>query len=389
MKKLAAFLVALVLFGGTVLGYHLYNKNHLDFENNAFSTWSQDTKSLSRAGICANLNENSLVVFGSSEFQHGNKLPCHPNQLFRQTKLNTLLIGAGYYQSLSHAITLASISDSMENKKAVLLLSPQWFRKTGVVDKAFASRFSETHYLGMLNNSSLSQETKEAIMERTEELLAADPSTLERVESYDRQARGEETGFFENLYLNFYERFLTEKDQAGVVTQARLAGITWHPQQELTEAEPDWNSLLAQAEAYGEKYQQNEFFMDKKSYREAAARKKEKKGSDADAKTGYGSSPEYDDLRIFLSVCQDLDITPMLVILPVNCYWYDFTEFPTQARQKYYQNIRDLAAEFPGTVVTDLSGEEHTKYFFQDSVHLAQKGWLTVDEALYQFAQQN
>ena len=79
----------------------------------------------------------------------------------------------------------------------------------------------------------------------------------------------------------------------------------------------------------------------------------------------------------------------MIVILPVNGYWYDFTEFPQEARQNYYQNIRELAAEFDGTVVADLSGEEHTKYFFEDSVHLAQKGWLTVDKALYQFAKQN
>ena len=387
-KKPAAFLAALGLFGATVFGYHLYNKSHLDFDSNAFSTWAQDAKSLSRAGIEANLDENSLVVFGSSEFQHGSELPCHPNQLFRRTKLNTMLIGAGYYQSLSHAITLASISDSMENKKAVLLLSPQWFRKTGVVDKAFASRFSETHYLGMLDNPSLSRKTKEAIMERTEELLAADPSALERVEAYDRRARGEDMGFFENLYLNFYQGFLAEKDQAGVVMQAQLAGISSRGERELSEEEPDWASLGAQAEAYGDQHQQNEFFMDEEGYREAAARKAEKKGSDADAVNGYGFSPEYDDLRLFLQVCQELSVTPMLVILPVNGYWYDFTEFPAQARQNYYQNIRDLAAEFPDAQVTDLSGEEHTKYFFEDSVHLAQKGWLTVDEALYQFAQQ-
>ena len=48
MKKLAAFLMAGVLFLGTAFGYHQYNKSHLDFNNNAFSTWSEDVKSLSR-----------------------------------------------------------------------------------------------------------------------------------------------------------------------------------------------------------------------------------------------------------------------------------------------------------------------------------------------------
>lgn len=389
MKKLAAFLTALALFAGTILGYHAYLKGRLNFKNNAFSTWAQDAKSLSRAGICANLNENSLVVFGSSEFQHGNQLPCHPNQLFRSTELNAMLIGAGYYQSLSHAITLASISGSMENRKAVLLLSPQWFRKTGVVDKAFASRFSETHYLGMLENPSLSQETKEDIMARTEELLQADPAALKRVKLYHQEAQGESAGFFQGIYLDLYQSFLAEKDMTSIVTQAQLAGIAYQPDQQLLNQEPDWERLLQEADAYGDAHQQNEFYMDEKSYQEAAARKAEKEGSDADAVNGYGSSPEYDDLRIFLRVCQELSIEPMLVILPVNGFWYDFTQFPSEARQRYYQNIRDLAAEFPGVQVADLSGEEHTKYFFKDSVHLAQKGWITVDKALYQFAEQS
>ena len=389
MKKLAAFLMAGVLFLGTAFGYHQYNKSHLDFNNNAFSTWSEDVKSLSRAGIRANLDENSLVVFGSSEFQHGKDLPCHPNQLFRDTDLNTMLIGAGYYQSLSHAITLASIGDEIENKKAVLLLSPQWFRKTGVVDKAFASRFSETHYLGMLENPNLSQETREAIMERTETLLQADPAALDRVKSYNKRAYGENLNFFQNLYFQVYERFLAEKDMAGIVNQAHLAGLAYQPDQTLSSSEPDWKSLEQEANAYGDVHQQNEFYMDEASYEEIIPRMPEKKGADADAITGYGNSPEYDDLRIFLSVCRDLSITPMIVILPVNGYWYDFTEFPQEARQNYYQNIRELAAEFDGTVVADLSGEEHTKYFFEDSVHLAQKGWLTVDKALYQFAKKN
>ena len=78
MKKLAAFLMAGVLFLGTAFGYHQYNKSHLDFNNNAFSTWSEDVKSLSRAGIRANLDENSLVVFGSLNFSMEKICPVTP-----------------------------------------------------------------------------------------------------------------------------------------------------------------------------------------------------------------------------------------------------------------------------------------------------------------------
>ena len=57
---------------------------------------------------------------------------------------------AGFYQSLSHAITLASLGDHAQTKEAVLFLSPQWFRKAGVQPEAFTSRFSESHYIAML-----------------------------------------------------------------------------------------------------------------------------------------------------------------------------------------------------------------------------------------------
>lgn len=152
--------------------------------------------------------------------------------------------------------------------------------------------------------------------------------------------------------------------------------------------EPDWAALLEQAEADGEKENQNEFFIDDCSYKKLAPQLPAKKGKDSDAVNGYQNSPEYDDLRCFLQVCTELDITPMLVILPVNGFYYDFTGFPQEARQNYYQNIRDVAAEY-GAEVADFGGEEHTKYFFEDRVHIGKKGWVMVNESIYRFYQED
>ena len=86
---------------------------------------------------------------------HGSDTAYHPAQVFAGSDFHPMLIGAGYYQSLSHATTLASIAEGMTVKKAALILSPQWFRKTGVVDQAYASRFSETHYAAAMANEDL------------------------------------------------------------------------------------------------------------------------------------------------------------------------------------------------------------------------------------------
>ena len=106
----------------------------------------------------------------------------------------------------------------------------------------------------------------------------------------------------------------------------------------------------------------------------------------ADALKGYQTGPEFSDLRCFLDVCSETGVEPMLVILPVNGYYYDFTAFPQSARQAYYEKIRKIAQEYDAAVA-DFSGDEYTKYFFEDRVHLGQKGWVMVSEEIYRFYQ--
>lgn len=77
----------------------------------------------------------------------------------------------------------------------------------------------------------------------------------------------------------------------------------------------------------------------------------------------------------------------MLVLMPVNGYWYDHIGFPRKERQQYYENIRALAKQY-GAQLSDLGDDEYTKYFFLDKVHLGWKGWLAVNEDIYRFAAQ-
>lgn len=138
MKRLIAFFTAFVLFLVTAAGIHLSVRDKKIPDSHTFSTWANETKTRSRETIKQNLNSHSLLVFGSSEFMHGQDTPYHPSSMFADSDFQPMLIGAGYYQSLSHAIALSALGEGQ--KKAVLFLSPQWFRKPGVLPQAFASR---------------------------------------------------------------------------------------------------------------------------------------------------------------------------------------------------------------------------------------------------------
>lgn len=388
MERMRAFLAALLLFLLTVAGCHVYSSRQAEASNPAFATLSEEKKSGLRAGLTLNMNEYSFPVFGSSEFQHGTDTPYHPAQVFADTQFRPMLIGAGYYQSLSHAVTLASIEGSMEQRKAVLILSPQWFRKTGVVDQAYASRFSETHYAGMMANEKLSDETKAYISERTQKLLAPDETTRERVLMYDRVLWKQSGSGLETLREKVWSAFLHEKELFELSVLWKKSRLEKNVELPETEREPDWDALLELAEAEGERENQNPFYMNEKSYKRLEPYLPAKKDINKDAVKGYQNSPEYDDLRCFLTVCRELEIEPMLVVLPVNGYYYDFTGFPKEAREGYYAKVKGVAEEF-GARIADFSDQEYTKYFFEDRVHLGKKGWVMVNESLYEFYKEN
>ena len=407
MRRVKAFLTALVLFLLTVGGCHLYIRDKAVIEDRAsFGTFPSEEKGKLRVALTENLSEQGFPVFGSSEFQHGTDTPYHPAQVFAGSDFEPMLIGAGYYQSLSHAVTLASIEQDMEIRKAVLILSPQWFRKTGVVDQAYASRFSETHYAAAMANEALSDETKQYISDRTQKLLGVDEKTQKRVQRYDEVFWKKTGGWLESVRLQGWSTFLHEKElfetmllgrskELRTAQERRVAGETAardgedaaHSDETAAQdrpAAPDWNALLALAEEQGEAHNQNPLYMNDDYYKRLEPHLPAKKDMNSDAVKGYQTGPEFDDLACFLQVCRELDIEPMLVIVPVNGYYYDFTGFPKEARQKYYEKVRGVAGEY-GARIADFSDQEYTKYFFEDRVHLGKKGWVMVNESIYEF----
>lgn len=385
MNKAVAFVVAFVLFLGTAAGACLWSADKLDFHNPGFGTWISDKKFYSHEAVTSNLNKDTIVVFGSSELNHMKKTKYHPAKMFAGQKLNLMMMGAGYYQSLSHAIELGAIEPGMKNRKVVLVLSPQWFRPTGVLPDAFASRFSEDNFIAMLRNDKLSPKTKQAIISRTEALLVNDPSTLKRVKIYERIFWSHNAGLKDKIYGSLYSGFLTERSRLSIAVLADLKGFGQKPKISSAGGPIDWQAYLQNAETDGKLHTKSNSFYIKDSYYKWYLGPQMKLRKDSGVASSYCSSPEYDDLKIFLEACRELDIEPLLISVPVNGWWYDYTGFSKQDRQRYYENIRAIAKEY-GAQLADHSGDEYTPYFLEDTMHLGWKGWVYVNEDIYNFA---
>lgn len=389
MKKTAAFFTALLLAGITIFGMHVRSAGKTDFHSPDFGFWTADQKFQSPEVIKSNLNKNSLVVMASSELEHGKGTPYHPKNMFKGNTFQPMLIGAGHYQSLSHAITLAAIEPGMENRKAALFVSPQWFRSRGILPKAFASRFSESGFIDMLQNEKLSDETKREITDRTISLLSADKTMQKRVISYKKLLLDHEKNPIEAAKFGAYNAFLNEKQRQSILIQAAVDGIGRDQEKGLKTEEPDWETSYADAEKDAKKMTSNNQFQISNKYFNWKVKPQLKKRKGSSASSSYLESPEYGDLKCFLDVCRDLDIEPMIVLLPVNGRWYNYTEFPKEGLAAFYQKASETVKEYKDAKLVDLSDVSDMDYYLEDTIHIGWKGWVAIDELLYQFGSQN
>ena len=94
----------------------------------------------------------------------------------------------------------------------------------------------------------------------------------------------------------------------------------------------------------------------------------------------YTESAEYDDLKCFLNVAEELDIEVILVSIPVNEKWYTFQGMLCD---EYYGQVREVVKEYDNVIFVDMTKYADEKYFLKDVMHLGWKGWARINEALY------
>ena len=402
--RIRAFFMALLITAAFFAGVHIYASAKAEKKSDAYGCWTSEVKYKAGRIMRDQLDKNTILLLGSSELQHQKSTPYHPGSIFEGQDKKLLLVGAGYYQSLFHTTLVAALEPEMVNRKAVLIVAPQWFRKSGVKAEAFASRFSEENFVEMLKNPDLSDETKRYITDRTKKLLKVDPKERRRILQYEEQYLG--SGREPDRGTKVFQAFMEEKTLCNVMLRLGAYELTSSRKKESTVQaadnpsqtcaalaqrgevrEPDFVSLRASAARDGEEACGGNPFFVKKSYYDSYIVKVMDQVKDEGIKTGYSVSPEYDDFECFLKACSEMEIEPMVVITPVNGYWYDWIGFDSDAREDYYSQVRALCEKY-GARIADFSDREYEEYFMEDTIHIGWKGWVDVSEAVYRFAEE-
>ena len=145
-----------------------------------------------------------------------------------------------------------------------------------------------------------------------------------------------------------------------------------------------FDELMEKAVEAGERESTNNEFYIYDEYYNTYVRDWQDVKKDSEINSSYLESPEYDDFRLFLDICKETGISPLIVNIPVNGRWYDWIGFPKTEREAYYQKIRSICEEYQ-VQIADFSDKEYEEYFLKDIMHLGWKGWVYLDEAVYHF----
>ena len=321
------------------------------------------------------IDKNTLPIMGSSELVPLEDYNRNISNFLNSEDMNVITIGTGHFQSLHHIMGLGAISDAIASKKVALFLSPQWFVPEGVLKEVFPSRFSEDLLLGFLDNENISETNKQYVLDRTLELLSESPTQYGRVEQYKK---GFENPWGTNgIYMKIMDGFWKIRAKYQVYKQIDDMQLSL-PKADLENM--NYEELLKLAQEQGEKACTNNEFGVYDEYWNTYVKEVYEEGPVEKEKQIYTDSPEYEDLRCFLNVAEELGLEVILVSIPVNELWSDYQG---ERCDVYYENIRKIAGEYNCVNLLDMTEFGDEKYFFKDVMHLGWKGWARINEALY------
>lgn len=386
MKRIKAFVVAVFLSVISLVVflyfYIPYLDNYYKVSDNSVRYSISPEKYKSTDIIKANLDQNTLVLFGSSELAITNHKEYSFNKVFNTKDFHIMQLGSGSDQNIIHASLLGSLGDVVPKKRIAIVESMQWFEEKNQNRKAFEGRISKEAVYNALNNEALTQETKTKLINRIITLSSDNQSLKETFERYkrvlvDKSPIGLDEWLIKVDLLRYNyilkNKFANDKKSLGTkkVNSELASEINW--EQRTSDAVKDAEK----------KTKNNPFGMDDDAFNMNYSKRVES-AKDSKKDINLLDSAEYEDFKLFLEIAKELGIEAKIILFPVNGKWYDHIGINKESRKKYYEKIKAIAKEY-GATVWDISDKEYESYYMHDGIHPGWKSWLETDKALYEY----
>lgn len=332
----------------------------------------------------AAMKEKNIVPFyGSSELSRFDAF--HPSVLAEKYDRNyrPFLIGNAGMQSLSHYMSMQALGDTLENKKAVFIVSPQWFVKNGVSNEAFGAHFSSLQlYEFIMNGESDSPERRFA----AGRLLEFDSLDLnsDLKEALTMIKDGKEVSNHLINKMKFRRKILDREDDLFGVTRFSGNNGKIDKQQKTLPEKYNFDELDKLAMSIGEKEANNNPYQLKNNFYTNRIMADEAALKDSQKKFNYEISPEFSDFQLILDHMAKEKMQPLFVIPPVNSKWIAYTGLSQEMLDNFTKKtIYQLESQ--GFQVLDLSKNGNEDYYMEDTIHLGWRGWLEMDQTVGPF----
>ena len=329
--------------------------------------------------------ENDLMILGSSELASPvDQLPTNIFP-FSGAEYDVSIYGRAYTQSLQHATIISNIQDISADDKIAIIISSQWFNdEPGIKSEDFLVNFSEKQFYDFFNNEKIKKENKIYYAKRISDLLRSSGEYNEEgiyANLYYRDNLISKIGLtFLSPYYKFKNYMLDIKDK--VQSIKLLKNLSNKSQKNIKEI--NWENEYKKAEDEGKsKVTNNDIYVDDDYY-------------DNNLRNVYDSlknrleninllkSKELDDYKFLLEICKDNNIKPLIILMPVNGFYYDYLGFSKEKRTEFYDTLEIIAKEYDFETL-NLQNKEYEKYYMYDVMHLGWKGWLNINEEMYKY----
>lgn len=326
-------------------------------------------------------NHRFVPFFGSSEWSRMDKM--HPSVLAEAYKRPYIpyLLGQKGAASLTHFFGIQQLGKELDHKKAVYVISPQWFVVKGANAGAFQNYFSIGQLVDFLQTQTGSTYDRYAAkrflkmypdcalkpmvekVARGEKLSSSDLKLLEWKDLIYQK----EDAFFSHFSItnNFKNKVLSQvNDLPKPISYKKLGDI----------AIQDGKAATTN----------NDFGIENQFYNIRISHQlKRLEGSQKNF--NYIKSPEYNDLQLVLNQFARSQTTVLFVIPPVNSKWAAFTGLDQDMYQKAVAKIKYQLQSQGFTNIADFSKDGNKSYFMQDTIHMGWNGWLALDKAVNPF----
>ncbi|AVK63135.1 D-alanyl-lipoteichoic acid biosynthesis protein DltD [Lactobacillus sp. CBA3606] len=330
------------------------------------------------------LDDGYVPFFGSSEWSRFD--PMHPSVLADKYQRNyrPFLLGARGTQSLTQYFVMQSVKKQLTNKKAVFVISPQWFVPKGTRKDAFG------YYYSPLQTTDWLQTEQNTAMDRyaAKRLLQMPSGSSDRVLSgaLARVAAGLEPTSAQRAYINYKARVLGSEDE--FFSKFGVSGKNLNKvatQEKQLPATYNYTNLDALAGKLGQQATTSNNLEISNTFWQTQLKRHYKRLKGSQTTLDYTKSPEFADFQLVLNQFAKNHTDVAFIIPPINQKWANYTGLSMKMMTAFDKKIRYQLTSQGFNNIIDLSKDGQENYFMTDTIHLGWRGWLAVDQKLDPF----